>query len=107
KDLLVNPVKNLIKNVGDSAFSEAVGGAPRYVVDKIGENVRKVFQLGKVEDAEAAKNNPAGDGGGPLLPGGWRRPSSGRVTSRFGYRPPIAGVTSGFLHNGIDYAGGV
>lgn len=72
----------------------------------------RLAELERIRQAEAAKNNAGSGGGGggggsapPPAASGWVKPSSGRITSAFGYRlHPTAGTWR--LHGGLDYAGG-
>lgn len=97
-ELLLAPIRNIIAphvaqwgKIGDFA-----GGAMTKVVDSLVDWIR-----GKDTVPDAS-----GDGGGPLTAGGWHRPSFGPITSRYGARPGLAGVTGSAFHNGIDIAGG-
>ncbi|HLS01127.1 MAG TPA: M23 family metallopeptidase, partial [Beutenbergiaceae bacterium] len=97
-EMLLGPIRNLIAPTVSQwgTFGEFAGGAMTSSIDSLVKWIR-----GKDTDPDTS-----GDGGGALLPGGWHRPSRGRVTSRFGFRPGLAGVTGSSFHNGTDFAGG-
>lgn len=110
-DTLISPVRSVMDGVGSSEMAQMAKATPGLMLDKIKDNVRKVFRLDKVEGEEKKRNagrigKPGGSTSGPLTAGGWHRPSAGPITSRYGARPGLAGVTGSAFHNGIDIAGG-
>ena len=89
-DLIKLPVDQLLKNIGGGELGRLLVELPGKAIKALGEKVKSMigsmFSGGEYEGAL----------------GGWRRPSYGPITSRYGPRNLLGGT----FHNGIDIAGG-
>lgn len=111
-------------NRGEKVAPDAMGGPDFGVANWPGANIVQILMAALMYKATeqamaAALLNPAnftdavsseyglvggmGPSTGPVYPGGWTRPASGRISSRYGWRiHPITGTRR--MHNGTDIA---
>ena len=94
KDMISTPVEALMKGLGGGDLGKSLVELPRKSIEAL---------------IDKAKDLIGGLGGGGASAGqytgaleGWRRPSAGPITSRFGPRNLLGGT----FHNGVDIAGG-
>lgn len=90
KDAISTPVEALLSQVGGGRLGELLVELPRQAIVGVIEKAKSLI---------ASMFGSSGAGGqftGAL--GGWRRPSSGPITSAYGMR-------NGAFHNGVDFGG--
>jgi len=79
---VLNPIRSLLRGLGDSALGGIISGAALKAIDGL---------VGWIKGKDDVVS-------GPLIGNGWARPSRGNLTSVYGSR-------WGAFHNGIDYGG--
>lgn len=79
---VLNPIRSLLRGLGDSALGGIISGAALKAIDGL---------MGWIKGKDDVVS-------GPLIGNGWARPSRGNLTSVYGSR-------WGAFHNGIDYGG--
>lgn len=84
-------------------FSSIATSALTMVTDGLNQFVQGLIDdlKAKVDAEEAAAAAASGEVPGPLSPGGWVRPASGRISQEYG---PASGALGYTFHTGIDIA---
>lgn len=89
-------IKTPVAALGDGPFPDMLKKIPTAILDGLEEKFKDKFFSGETQWA---------DGFLTPMKGQWTRPSSGPITSEFGYRThPVTGARA--LHAGIDIGGG-
>lgn len=89
KDLISGPVEKMLGNVGGGSLGQMLVELPRQTITALISKAKSLI----------ANMTATGSYGGSL--GGWKRPSAGPITSRFGLRN-LLGYS---FHNGVDFGG--
>ena len=89
KDLISGPVEKMLGDVGGGSLGQMLVELPKKAISSLITKAR-----GLIDNITAS-----GEYGGKLA--GWKRPSAGPITSRFGLRN-LLGYS---FHNGVDFGG--
>lgn len=89
KDMIAAPVEKLLAGVGGGSLGQALVELPRKTIDSLITKAKSLIE----------NMTSTGEYGGKLA--GWKRPSAGPITSRFGLRN-LFGYS---FHNGVDFGG--